>query len=76
MKQSPQWHRERSQEAERKYQAIVWGRAAPQSSPQSAAKALYPNHNSAARQFEIVRREPGAAPNTLARALYPNLKER
>jgi hypothetical protein len=76
MHRSAQWYREQSERAEAEWQRAVWGRTAPQSSRQSAAHSLYPNHGSAVRQFEIVRREPGVAPNTTARALYPNLKER
>jgi hypothetical protein len=70
MRRSTDWYRQQSALAERKYQAIVWGRAAPQ----SAAHSLYPKHSSSVRPSEI-RHEPGVAPNTLASALYPTLKE-
>jgi hypothetical protein len=70
MHRSAQWYADQ----ERELQRLVWPNGAP-APRRSAAESLYPNHGSAARQFEIVRREPGAAPNTAA-ALYPNLKGR
>ena len=76
MRRSLKSYVDQAAKQEREMQALVWPRGAPaprRSAAQGLAKALYPNHGSAVRQFEIVRREP--APNT-AVALYPNLKER
>jgi hypothetical protein len=79
MKPSSAWYRQQSEIAERKYQAVVWGRPVPRESPQSAAKSLYPAHDSS---IEINRRDtarpqrPTQAPNSIASALYPSLRGR
>jgi hypothetical protein len=72
MRRSTDWYRQQSALAERKYQAIVWGRAAPQSSRQSAAERIFP-HLSNGRAVEIPRLGGRSVPDSVASRIFPHL---
>jgi hypothetical protein len=75
LRRTAQWLANESAKQEAELQRLVWPNGAPQQSRQSAARSLYPNHQSNAewRTGEVARQEQRP---TAATKLYPNLKPR